>query len=206
MTTKTEAIKAILSFKTHADLSALYGSQMECQVNVAQDNGERIEGEYEGVKWLGYTDGINTWKSFRIPYNAKTNPEYVDKDISFDIMHAEAIGLTGWNWKDRISLWVAFDFDAIIGHSDKHTRKLSPDELKKIQDLVQTIPWVTIRYSTSGKGLHIYVFIEPVSTQNHTEHAALARSILAKMTSLTGFNFESKLILLVVICGYIIVR
>jgi len=192
LTTRTEAIKAILSFKTHADLTALYNEKMECQVNVAQDNGERIEGEYEGVKWLGYTDGITTWKSFRIPYNAKTSPEYVDKDISFDIMHAEAVGMTGWNWKDRISLWVAFDFDAIIGHSDKHTRKLSPDELKKIQDLVQTIPWVTVRYSTSGKGLHIYVFIEPVKTDNHTEHAALARAILAKMTSLTGFNFESK--------------
>jgi hypothetical protein len=196
--TKTQAIKAFLNAMTHQDLAALYEYGMECQVNVAQDNGEKIEGEFKGVKWHGYSNGIQTWKSFRIPYNAAVEPTYDDSEMTYDIgAHAEGIGMTGWDWERKVSKWVAFDFDAITGHSDSHTKKLTGEELKKIQDICFEIPWVTVRYSTSGKGLHLYVFVDNVPTANHTEHAGLARAILAKMSSLTGYDFQSK----VDICG-----
>ena len=193
MPTKTEAIKLFLEASTVPDLARLYNHNMECQVNVAQDGGTRIDGNFKGRRWLGWTDNIITWKSFRIPYKANTEPEYTDSPIKFPLeAHAEAIGMTGWDWKHRLSRWFAYDFDAIIGHSDKHFQKLTNEELDDVKNQAIAIPWVTVRKSTSGRGLHLYVFIEPTPTANHNEHAALARSVLGKMSALTGFDFESK--------------
>ena len=180
---KTEAIRRFLQQFTHSDLAALYNHNMEVQVNVAQDGGSRVEGDYKGRQWHGWTDGAQTWKSFRVPYKAKSEPEYTDRPITFDLVeHAEGIGLTGWDWVDRVSRWVGFDFDAIVGHADAHTRKLSEEELEDIKKLINNVPWVTLRKSTSGKGLHLYVFMEPFATKNHTEHAAVARAILSKLS------------------------
>jgi len=197
MPTKTEAVKSFLTAKTHHDLASLYDYGMEVQVNVAQDNGIRVDGEYQGRKWLGWSDGLTTWKPFRIPFNAKINPIYEDSEIKYDLAeHAEGIGMTGWNWQHKISKWVAFDFDAIIG--EKHQDSgLSSQELEIVKDAAFKIPWVTIRKSTSGTGLHIYIFLDNVPTNNHNEHAALARSLLGIMSALTGFDFSSK----VDICG-----
>ena len=193
MPTKTQAIGAFLLARTHKDLANQYSTNMECQVNVAQDGGERIEGDFKGRKWHGWTDSLTTWKSFRIPYKAYSDPEYEDTEIKFDLAeHAEAIGMTGWDWKNRISKWVAYDFDALMGHSDKHTGKLTNEELDAVREAAFNIEWVTVRKSTSGKGLHIYVYLNDIPTANHNEHAALARAILGKMSAITGFNFESK--------------
>lgn len=193
MLMKTEAIKNYLTKMTLPDLAEKYSYEMECQVNVAQGNGTRVEGEYKGKHWNGFTDGLTTWKSFRIPWKASLVPEYNDSEMSFDLAaHAEGIGMTGWNWVKQCSQWVAFDFDAICGHSDKHTHKLSTEEIANVQRVATEIPWVTVRKSTSGQGLHLYVFLNNVPTENHTEHAALARAILGKMSALTGFDFTAK--------------
>jgi hypothetical protein len=173
---------------------------MEVQVNVAQDQGELHEDTYRGKSWRGWIDPATgeIWKNFRIPYKARSEPEYEDRPMRFNLeAHAEGIGMTGWDWVARCSRWVAFDFDAIVGHSDKHTSRLEDDELKNIEKVATQIPWVTVRRSTGGRGLHLYVFLEPVPTKNHNEHAALARAILGKMAAITGCDFESK----VDICG-----
>lgn len=199
MPTKTEAIKAFLTRVTHKDLADLYNHDMEVQVNVAQDSGERYEGEYKGKKWQGWTDATGQiWKPIRIPYKAKSEPEYTDGPINFDLAaHVDAIGMTGWDWKARLSRWVAFDFDAIIGHSDKHTKKLTQEQMEAVRKAACSLDFVTVRKSTAGRGLHLYIFLEPVITANHTEHAALARSILGMMSAITGFDFVSK----VDVCG-----
>ena len=194
MPSKTVAIKTFLSNVTHKDLADLYNYSMEVQVNVAQDGGSRVDGEYQGRKWMGWSDGITTWKAFRIPFKANTDPYYDDSIIKFDLAaHAEAIGMTGWDWENRCSKWVAFDFDAIIGHESG----LSNQELQDVRDAAFKVPWITIRKSTSGSGLHLYVFIDDHPTSNHNEHAALARSILGVMSAITGYDFHSK----VDICG-----
>lgn len=190
MVTKTEAIGKLLQLRTHKDLANLYSHDMECQVNVAQDGGERIDGDFKGRKWHGWTDTLTVWKSFRIPYKANTIPEYNDSEIKFDLAeHVEAIGMTGWDWKNRCSRWVAFDFDSIIDHKEGLTNA----ELEEVKETVSNIEWVTIRRSTSGKGLHCYVFLDCVDTENHNEHAALARAILGKMSALAGYDFQSKI-------------
>jgi len=198
MPTKTEAIKRFLTAKTHPDLANLYSYEMECQVNVAQDGGSRIEGDFQGRKWRGWTDDLTTWKPFRIPRNASTNPEYLDSDMSFSLEeHVEGIGMTGWNWVKKVSCWVAFDFDAIVGHSDKHSKKLTEIQLTQIKETAFKVPWVTIRKSTSGTGLHIYVFLDNVPTENHNEHAALGRAIIGVLSAITGQDFKNQ----VDICG-----
>jgi len=199
MVTQVEAIKNFLVMKTHSDLASMYSECMEVQVNVAADDGTRIEDVFKGHKWHGYTDGIQTWKSFRIPRNAKTNPEYgMDTTMAYDLVkHAEGIGMTGWDWVNKKSRWVAYDFDAMTGHSEKHDKRLSDSDLEAIKNAVSNIPWVTVRKSTGGKGLHLYVFLDGIDTENHSEHAALARAILGMIVALTGYDFQSK----VDICG-----
>jgi len=191
---RTEAIKRFLTAHSRADLAASYHSGMEVQVNVAQENGQRIEGEFKGRKWQAWSDGVCTWKPFRIPYNANTTPEYTDVAMTYDLeKYAEGIGMTGWNFVDKKSIWVAYDFDAITGHSEKHAKKLNEFELKEIRDSLSNVPWVTVRYSTSGNGLHLYVYLaNPVSTNNHNEHAALARAILGQLATITGKDLQSK--------------
>lgn len=191
---KSEAISRFLKAKTHFDLAALYNKAMEVQVNVARGNGKLIQqGDFKGKEWNAWTDGEYTWKPFRIPHKANSEPEDNDSPITYSLdMHAEGIGMTGWDWVNKVSRWVAFDFDAILGHSDKHGKKLNDSELQRVQDVVRDIPFVTLRKSTSGKGLHLYVSLEPVQTANHTEHAALARSILSMMSGISGFDFASK--------------
>lgn len=185
---KTEAVRNFLNAKAPIDLATMFTPNMECQVNTAQDNGERVEGEYDGHRWCAWSDGQQRWKSFRIPFHANTVPEYIDKGLTWNLEeHAEGIGSTGWDWVNRVSKWVAFDFDAIVGHS----KGITDDALAKVQDEATKLPWVTVRRSTSGNGLHLYVFVDNVPTANHTEHAALARAILGKMASLTGFDFNN---------------
>ena len=193
MVLKTEAIGNFLKVKTHPDLAALYSGEMECQVNAAQDNGQRTGGEFKGRSWVGWTDGVQTWKSFRIPLKANSTPEFNDSELRWDLVeHCEGIGLTGWNWKQRKSMWVAFDFDAITGHSEKHSAKISDQDLEKVKEAACSIPWVTVRRSTSGSGLHLYVFLQDAMTENHNEHAALARAILSHMSATAGYDFSQK--------------
>jgi len=198
MATRTEAIKRFLEMRARPDLASLYHAGMECQVNVAADGGERIEGTFQNINWVGYSDGITTWKSFRIPHNAKSSPSYDNPDLTFSVDHFDAIGMTGWDWKELKSRWVAFDFDAIMGHSSKHQKKLDTRELSELRERVTQVPWVTLRRSTSGRGLHLYVFIgESPIVSNHTQHAALARAILAKLSCTTGIDLQAK----VDVCG-----
>jgi hypothetical protein len=187
---KSAAIKAMLHRHSHPDLADMYQPGMEVQVNVAQDGGERVEGEYKGRQWAGWTDASGqVWKPFRIPRNAMTEPESNDNELRWDIeAHAEGIGMTGWDWQARQSKWVGFDFDSLIGHN----KGLTENELQEIREAVTAVPWVTVRYSTSGRGLHLYVYLAGVPTANHHEHAAVARAILGKLAAVTGYDLQSK--------------
>ncbi len=180
MVVKSEAIKAFLKVKTYSDLYELYGKNMEVQVVVSQGEGQRIDvAGTTGKNGFAFSDNVETWRPFRIPAKAMSEPVDNDGEMNFNLdNHVEGIGMTGWDWVNKLSRWVAYDFDAMLGHSERHSKKLSEVEMKEIHDTVTKLPFVTLRRSTSGKGLHLYIFLEPVKTDNHTEHAALARAIL----------------------------
>lgn len=185
---RRDAISKFLSSQPY-DLAQLYTPEMEVQVNVARDGGEPIQGNYAGHRWRGFTDGLTVWKDFRIPWNAATKPEYKDKKIGFNISsHTEAIGMTGWNWERGVSKWVAYDFDAILGHSTG----LTDASLQEVRHTLELLSFTNIYSSTSSKGLHLYIFISDIPTANHTEHAALAKAILAQISSLTGLDFSTR--------------
>ncbi len=197
--TKSEAIKLYLTSNTHADLASLYHKPMEVQVNVLKGVGKQIDVSNVGQRPVAaYTDDVEIWKPFRVPYKAMSVPEDNDTTIKFNLdKHVEGIGMTGWDWVNKQSLWVAYDFDSMLGHSDKHAKKLTDAELSKVQEIVTGLPYVTLRRSTSGRGLHLYIFLNKIPTANHTEHAALARSILSMIAGVTGYDFTDK----VDICG-----
>ena len=58
---------------------------------------------------------------------------------------------------------------------------VSPEELASVRERACALPWIEVRKSTCGKGLHLYAHVD-VPTENHTVHAALARSVLAAMS------------------------
>jgi hypothetical protein len=192
--TATEAIRNYLTAKlpTHPgrDLVERYLAAggphaMETQANVGAGIGEAVAG-----KRSTWSDGIDTWFSIRIPHNAFGDPEFRDYNLPFILdEHIEGIGSTGWNWRDRQSIYVAFDFDSITGHAAGVG--ISKEELEKVREAACRLPYVESRRSTGGKGLHLYVFLAGIPTANHTEHAALARCILGMMSSEAGFDFAS---------------
>jgi len=182
---KTEAIKAHLLTHAQHGMGELYNHRMEVQVNVKAGPEKVKKG-----KGYYYTDPRDssgeTWAPFRIPW---PDTKYKDNPLGFEPHRFDAIGLTGWDWFNKQSLWVGYDLDSIANH----VKGLSDADLAEVQDLVAEVPWVTIRRSTSGKGLHVYVFFsDPPETANHTEHAALARSILGILSAHVGKRLEYK--------------
>lgn len=170
--------------------------RMEVQINVAAGKGWMVETKRGKV----YTDGLDEWAPIRIPKKANTDaPQANNFDLRWPLdEHAEGIGCTGWDWVNRKSLWVGFDFDAITGHA----KGVGVDDaaLEQVKAAACALPYVQVRKSTGGKGLHLYVYFDlsdDVKTSNHTIHAALGRAILGMMSSETGFDFASQ----VDVCG-----
>lgn len=188
----TEAIQRFLTFYTHADLAARYNEGMEVQVMVRPDGGTLKEGS------KSYTNGLYDWFPIRVPKNARTTPEFKNFTLQFPLAeHCLAVGMTGWDFMERRSKHVAYDFDAIMGESHAGTG-ISIEDLDRVKEAACKIPWVEARRSTSGGGLHLYVSLgKGIPTDNHTEHSALARAILGMMSAAAGFNFADK----VDICG-----
>jgi len=178
-----------------SSLRELYTPEMEVQVNVSSRGGIQTKKEVMGKSVKCFEHGSETWNSFRIPWNADGNPCYKDSELSWSLSeHVEAIGLTGWNWVNKESIYVGFDIDAISGYEiSGHKSGLSKNELSEIELKLNAIPWTSIYRSTGGYGIHLYVhFKNPIPTATHSEHAALARSILPILTMKTGLNFQAK--------------
>lgn len=203
----SQAVKTFLSKCTIPDFADYYNHDMELQINVAQDGGDVVKSDYKGKTYLKYTDGLQEWSHIRIPKNAGTNPEDNDREMRWELeKHADGIGLTGWDWKNKISRYVGFDFDSISNHVKAG---LTDAQLVSVREQAMAIPWVTVRKSTSGKGLHLYVmlgeilngiWVGGVPTNNHHEHASLARAILGKMSAIANFDFQST----VDVCGAVL--
>lgn len=154
------------------NLLARCTANMEMQVNVR----EVVRG----------ADGKPNCWNIRSPKNADSNPEPLKYNIRWPLAeHATDVGMSGWNHVDSGSLYVAFDIDFKSGHAKGHDQST-------IDSLVSTlsrIPWIELRRSTSGKGLHVYVhFAVPIPTANHAEHAALAKAVLACISAAVGFD------------------
>lgn len=169
------------------ELLARWTPAMETQVNVSAGHGEPVAG-----KRSTYSDGLDTWWNIRVPRKADSEPEFRDYELNWLLgEHAEGIGCTGWDWQTRCSRWLGFDFDSITGHAAGVG--VTDQELERVREAASALPWVEVRRSTGGKGLHLYVLLDAIPTKNHTEHAALGRAVLGWMSSETGFDFASQI-------------
>ena len=191
MTLVTEAIGNFLRANRNehnADLVERWSPAMETQLNVLTAKGVPVEGK-ENVYCCTCPQGFTCdYWHIRIPKNADSEPVWRDYVLDWPPEEfAEGIGSTGWDWRNRVSRWVGFDFDAITGHAKGVG--LSDAQLEEIKRLARELPYVEVRKSTSGNGLHLCVHVEPISTENHTVHAQLARCILVKMGQDCHFDF-----------------
>lgn len=164
-----------------------HGRQYEIQVNVFQGRGERVEG-----KRSTYRDNQCTYFNYRVPHKADTTPEFRDFELKFPLdPYLDGIGSTGWDWVDRCSRYVGFDFDSIVGHATGVG--VTKEELQKVQEAAAALPYVEVRRSTGGAGLHLYVPLDAIPTANHVEHAAIARAVLGVVSRDAGFDFSAQI-------------
>ena len=171
----------------NGDLIARWGVHMETQVNVAAGDGEPVAG-----KRSTFCNGADTWHSIRIPKDANSEPSWSDYNLSFSLTeHAEGIGMTGFDWQNRCSRWVAFDFDSLTNHAKGVG--ITDDNLEQVKQKAMQLSFVEVRRSTGGGGLHLYVYLDAIPCENHTVHAALARCILGMMSSECNFDFASQI-------------
>ncbi len=173
----------------NADLIDRWSLAMETQVNVAAGDGEAVPG-----KRSTWSNGTDTWHSIRIPKDANSEPSWQDYNIGYPFdLHAEGIGMTGWDWQARRSRWVAFDFDSLTGHAKGVG--IGDEELEKVKQAAMLPEYVEVRKSTGGGGIHLYVYFDEagIPCENHTVHSALARCILGMMSSECNFDFASQI-------------
>jgi Family of unknown function (DUF5906)/LAGLIDADG-like domain len=175
-----------------------WSPELETQIFVSPEGGYPVE-----EKRNAWTNGRgDTWNHIRWPHNANAEPYWRDRELSFLLEdHCTFIGTTGWCWTKKETWLVAFDFDDVSSHApgvgiDDH-------QLEEVRKKAIALPYVDTLKSTGGKGLHLYIRFDrndAPKTQNHNEHAAIARALLGKMSTDIGFDFGSHLD----VCGQII--
>lgn len=137
-----------------------------------------------------FEQGGELWGPIRWPYDSYTNtPHYSDPPITFIIPNRlKAIGSTWWDWKNKRSFAVGFDFDSLIDHDSG--AGIPQSEIRKLDQC--DVPYLEIIKSTRGNGRHLYIrFEEPYPVaNNHYEHKAVARSLMSKLQLDTGFDFS----------------
>lgn len=192
---RTQAIKEFLAKNCSKHIAGLYHAGMEVQVNVQSFGLEKKQTTLDnGKKWSFFEDGRSRWWDIRIPHNSKLGPpEYdLEKDMPYALgKYADGICLTGWNFGELETNWVAFDLDSVRNHAGCG---VEDDELERIVEALKAIPWVTIWRSKSGHGYHFIVFLRnSPRVKNHTEHAAIAKAILNHLAAITGISLSASM-------------
>lgn len=148
-----------------------------------------------------WTEDGEVFGPIRWPYDAATEPNFSDPPIRFQIgKRLKAIGSTWWDWKNKRSIGVGFDFDSISGHAEGVG--ISDSKIALLDQIA--VPWIEVVRSTRGGGRHIYVWFDPKNapeTQNHGEHAAIARSLIPMIKDATGLDIETDV--KVDVCGMV---
>lgn len=186
--TLRQAIDTFLSNRA-ADspyLIARYSTSLETQVMTTRE-GEPTDTPGE------YTDGQQTWKDKRWPYQAGSEPTYNDPLLDFSPADkVERVGTTWWNFEAKRSVAVGIDIDYSEGHAST-TNTNDEITLTEIVDKLSALDYVSIVRSTGGKGLHVYVFFDPKNlpeSQNHHEHTIVARKTLELIGKDIGYDLK----------------
>jgi|WetSurMetagenome_2_1015567.scaffolds.fasta_scaffold01440_13 hypothetical protein len=190
----TEQLVAFFKLTPHNNprVASWYNPDMEVQVLVSKGDGEPVVGKngvYAGNNYL------YDWYNFRLPKNANTEPLDNDHNLKYPLdKHVECIGLTGWDWRNKKSIRCGFDYDAITGHAKGVG--VDDTQLTVVLNKLLEVPEALVLKSTSGNGLHVYFEFDLQNlptTNNHTEHAALALACLKEISRRVGFDFQANM-------------
>jgi len=181
---RAEAVKLFLDSMAVPDLASLYTRDMECQVLV-KDHPDWLEGDGRGKLFRDPESGI-AFYGFRIQ-----DEEGADKEVKFPLEHyVRNVGLTGWDFKKKESIWVGIDFDIAEEHTSLRNAP-TQDQLDLVINQAKEIPWLEIRRSTHGNGYHMYVYLpEGTATETRAEHIALTRYVMQAIESRLGVPFQ----------------
>lgn len=178
------------------DLTDQWSLEVESQLYMNESMGTPVFDEtlkQVPNRWM-YEDprfGSYEFAQIRIPHGSYTDtPSYNDRELRFPLdMHIEAIGMTGWDWKNKRSLWWGYDFDSITGHAAGVG--ITDEALEEVRAKASLLPYVEVRRSTGGGGLHLRIYNTNFDDEvtNHTMHAAGSRAAMQIMSKDVGFNF-----------------
>lgn len=175
-------LQARKPYHNNPALMDLYEAGAECQVNVARSGGQPVDDQRNT-----YTDGHFVWHNFRIG-----NADDAEKWLTYPLdPYVKEIGLSGWNWQRKRSLWVGFDFDDLVSHAPGIGT--SKEELVRVRMAASNIPWMEARRSTGGgDGLHLAAHFDAagIPTDDHSQHAGLARCVLGMASTIVGFDLS----------------
>lgn len=161
-------------------------SRFETQI-LCHSNGTPVE----GTKRFQDNDTSEIWGPVRWPLNAYSDPEPYDPPLTYWIeKRVKGIGTTWWDWQNKHTVRLGFDIDSLIGHAPGVG--VDDSTIRRFDTI--NIPYITILRSTRGLGRHIYIeFGEPFPvTMNHHEHAAIARSLLPRLSRESGIDFAAE--------------
>lgn len=171
----------------NADLVRLWTPGIETQMNVSGTGGKPVP---DRKGW--FTDGFNEWGPIRIPKDADSEPHFYNYLAPWPPSeHASDVGMSGWNWKEQKSYWVAMEIDDVHKHPGTGRTK---EEIERAIAALKKLSYVMLRRGTSGtdsEGVHIYVLVAGILAENHVVHAALARAVAAKIAADTGLDIEA---------------
>ena len=98
-----------------------------------------------------------------------------------------AVGTAFWNWRKGAMDTVGIDVDT----DHNHAGGLESNAFQEVSEKLALIPWLDIKTSTGGEGLHAFPkFTQPVPVTSRAECSALARAVLVLMERHTKFDFN----------------
>lgn len=94
-------------------------------------------------------------------------------DREFDFYEWHALGLFGYDPDRKVTIRVQADID--VGHGKSHSQAT----VDRIVNKCRQVPWVTVRTSKSGKGIHIFVGLaNPLPAPDTRAHVANCKRVL----------------------------
>ena len=120
------------------------------------------------------------WQQTAGKCQLRVNSDATLADLQDD---CDFLGTTGWLWRSQRSLVVIFDIDSATGHPVG----LTSEQMTTVVDQLKTLPYVEIRRSKGGLGVHAFVWLnDETQIANHAEHTCVARMVLAQMVKDLG--------------------
>ncbi len=145
---------------------------------------------FEGLpRWqpnLDYTAEIEVdGKVFTYRNPKEKDGELTDKNHrSPEAATVRLLGTSFWNWKDRTQAIVGIDVDT-------GNHGLSEDRFNIVLEALRQVPWLELRYSKGGKGIHAFAaFSEQVSIVSRSEQAALGNAVCVAASRVCGVDIK----------------